>query len=326
VPTLKLTKAIAVAAAVGALVSLSLAGCSSSSTTTTTSASCTTMSSGSASDAVKVSGKVGSAPKVSFTKGLSTKTSQKTTVVKGKGALVEKNDPVIFQVSLYDGATGKKATATDYTGSGTYLVAGPSANLSALSKGLECSHVGDRIVIAGSAKDSTNGKGISSYKIGAKDSVVFVADILKAFPSRATGTKESPVSGQPTVKLAKNGAPTITIPKGVKAPSKLESTTLIKGKGATIKEGDTLMMEYTGALYSNGTVFDSSWKNGQPFVGSLTKGQLISGWITGLSGKTVGSQVLMVIPPADGYGSTAQSTIPANSTLVFVVDILGKVA
>ncbi|AMM20791.1 hypothetical protein AX769_12380 [Frondihabitans sp. PAMC 28766] len=319
---MKLTKALAVAAAVGALVSLSLAGCSSSSNSAE---GCTSMSSGSASNSIKATGAVGKAPKVTFDKGLSTKTSEKTTLVKGKGKLITKGEPVIFQVSLYDGKTGKKATATDYTGSGTYLVAGPSANLSALSKGLTCSHVGDRIAVAGSAKDSTNGKGISSYKIGATDSVVFVADILKAFPGRATGTTEKPVAGQPTVKLGKNGAPTITVPKGAKAPTKLESTTLIKGTGAKVKAGDTLMMEYTGALYSNGKVFDSSWTRGQPFVGSLTQGQLINGWVDGLAGKTAGSQVLLVVPPAEGYGATAQTGIPANSSLVFVVDILGKV-
>jgi peptidylprolyl isomerase len=133
------------------------------------------------------------------------------------------------------------------------------------------------------------------------------------------------VAGQPTVKLAKNGAPTITVPKTA-APTKLESTTLIKGKGATIKSGDELMMQYTGALWSNGKVFDSSWTAGQPLVGAMTTGQLINGWVTGLVGKTIGSQVLLVIPPADGYGNKAQgTTIPANSTLVFVVDVLGKV-
>lgn len=324
-PTMKITKAIAVAAAVSALLSLSLAGCSSSSSTS--SEGCTSsIKSGSASDSIKATGAVGKkAPKVTFDKGLSTKTTQKTTLVEGKGKVITKGEPVIFQVSLFDGKTGKKATATDYTGSGTYLVAGPSENLTALSQSLVCAHVGDRIAIAGSAKDSTNGQGIADYKIGAKDSVVFVADILKAFPGRATGTKEKPVAGQPTVKVAKNGTPTITIPKGVAAPTKLESTTLIKGSGAKVAKGDTLMMQYTGALYKDGTVFDSSWKRGQPFVSQLAEGQIISGWVDGLAGKTVGSQVLLVVPPAEGYGAKANSGIPANSTLVFVVDILGRV-
>jgi peptidylprolyl isomerase len=323
VPHSTFTRTLAVAATIGALLSLTLAGCTAK---TDTSASCSGgIASGSVSDGIKATGKVGSAPKVSFDKGLSTDTTQKSTLVQGKGKLIEKGDPVIFQVSLYDGKTGAKATATDYTGSGTYLVAGPNANLNALSKGLLCSHVGDRIAIAGSAKDATGGKGIATYKVGATDSVVFVADILKAFPGRAEGEKQKPVAGQPTVALSSTGAPTITIPK-TKAPTTLQSTTLIKGSGAKVAVGDTLMMQYTGALYSDGKVFDSSWKNGQPLVGSLTSGQLIDGWVKGLAGKTIGSQVLLVVPPASGYGSKANAAIPANSTLVFVVDILGKVS
>ncbi|WP_345377180.1 FKBP-type peptidyl-prolyl cis-trans isomerase [Frondihabitans cladoniiphilus] len=320
---MKFTKALAAAAAVGVVVSLALAGCSSSSTTSSESCSGGTAS-GSVSDSIKATGDFGKAPTVKFDKGLSTKTTQKSTLIQGKGALVEKGDPVIFQVSLYDGKTGAKATATDYTSSGTYLVAGPATSLGALSEGLTCSHVGDRIAIAGSAKDSTDGQGISTYKIGATDSVVFVADILKAFPSRATGTAEKPVAGQSTVKLAKDGAPTITVPT-TPAPTTLQSTTLIKGKGAAIKAGDSLMMQYTGVTYADGKVFDSSWTKGQPFVGSLTKGQLIDGWVDGLAGKTVGSQVLLTIPPAEGYGDQAQTGIPAGSTLVFVIDVLGKV-
>lgn len=321
---MKITKTIAIAATVGALVSLGLAGCAPASDTSPSRA-CTGTTSGSASDSIQATGKVGSAPKVTFEKKLSTKTTQKSTLVKGDGAVVKKGQPVVFQVSMFNGATGKKATATDYTAGGAFLVAGKGDSLNALSEGLVCSHVGDRIAIAGSAKDSTGGQGISQYKIGAKDSVVFVADILRAFPSRATGAKQKPVAGEPTVKRGADGAPTITVPT-TPPPAKLRSTTLIKGSGTKIASGDTIMVEYTGAVYKGGKVFDSSWAKKQPFVTTLTTGQIIPGWVDGLAGATVGSQVLLTIPPAEGYGSTAQSGIPANSTLVFVVDILGKVS
>lgn len=66
--------------------------------------------------------------------------------------------------------------------------------------------------------------------------------------------------------------------------------------------------------------FDSSWSRGGPATFSLS--QVVKGWTNGLAGQTVGSQVLLVVPPSEGYGDTAQNGIPANSTLVFVVDIL----
>lgn len=54
------------------------------------------------------------------------------------------------------------------------------------------------------------------------------------------------------------------------------------------------------------------------------QGGVIEGWLEGLKGQKVGSEVLLVVPPSLGYGDQAQGEIPANSTLVFVVDILAK--
>ena len=77
---------------------------------------------------------------------------------------------------------------------------------------------------------------------------------------------------------------------------------------------------YTGMLL-DGTVFDSSWDRGSPSTFSLQG--VIPGWTQGLAGQTVGSQVLLVIPAELGYGEQGSGgTIPPNSPLVFVVDIL----
>jgi len=326
VRTFKLTKTIALAATVGVLASLALAGCSSSST----SESCGTTS-GSVSDSVKATGTIGKKPTVTFKKGLTTKTTQRSVITKGSGAEIEKGQIANLQVTLYNGRTGSKTPleTTDYTKkAGSPFTAGKTTGqaFNALSAGLVCAHVGDRLAIVGNPEDSTLKQGITSLKVKKTDSIVFVVDVLKVGKkplTRATGTKEAPVAGEPTVTLAKNGAPTITTSSAA-APTSLVATTLIKGNGVKVASGDTITVQYTGALYSNGTVFDSSWKNGSAFTTALSKSSLIAGWVDGLAGKTVGSQVLLVIPPAEGYGATAQSTIPANSTLIFVIDILGK--
>jgi peptidylprolyl isomerase len=101
----------------------------------------------------------------------------------------------------------------------------------------------------------------------------------------------------------------------------LKIETLTKGDGATVKSGDTVLVQYTGVLWNNGKVFDSSWTNGSP--ASFSTDKVVKGFGQALTGATVGSQVLVVIPPSAGYGSTAQGSIPANSTLVFAIDILG---
>ncbi len=87
------------------------------------------------------------------------------------------------------------------------------------------------------------------------------------------------------------------------------------------------MVQYVGAIWRNGYVFDSSWKRSQPFGFTIgaSPSQVILGWDKGLVGQTVGSRVMLVIPPADGYGKTGspQAKIKGTDTLVFVVDILG---
>jgi peptidylprolyl isomerase len=82
-------------------------------------------------------------------------------------------------------------------------------------------------------------------------------------------------------------------------------------------------MHYSGFVWADGTKFDSSWDKGQPAQLEVSPGKLIAGFLSGVVGQTVGSRVLVVIPPALGYGETPTGNIPPNSTLIFVIDILG---
>ena len=136
---------------------------------------------------------------------------------------------------------------------------------------------------------------------------------------KATGEKVAGVPADlPKVTLAKDGKPSIDM-NGYKGADSLVSQDLIKGKGAVVKDTQSVMAHYTGWLL-DGTQFDSSWDRGQSSAFSLDS--VIKGWKQGLAGHTVGSQVLLVVPPSLGYGNKDQEKIPANSTLVFVVDIL----
>ena len=85
------------------------------------------------------------------------------------------------------------------------------------------------------------------------------------------------------------------------------------------------MVQYTGVNWRTKKVFDSSWSRREPFATVIGEGQVIQGWDDGLVGQTVGSRVLLVIPPADGYGKTGSSSvgIKGTDTIVFAVDILG---
>ncbi|MFB9955262.1 FKBP-type peptidyl-prolyl cis-trans isomerase [Cellulomonas denverensis] len=132
------------------------------------------------------------------------------------------------------------------------------------------------------------------------------------------GEAVAPAEGLPTVTLAEDGEPSIT-PVDGDAPTELIVQPLIKGTGPEVTSTGTVVANYSGWLW-DGTSFDSSWSRGAPTAFGLN--QVIAGWTQGLAGQTVGSQVLLIIPPDLGYGDEDQDSIPGGSTLIFVVDIL----
>lgn len=90
------------------------------------------------------------------------------------------------------------------------------------------------------------------------------------------------------------------------------------GDGAEAKATSTVSVLYTGALASDGTIFESS---GQTPV-SFPVNQVIKGWQDGVPGMKVGGVRRLVIPAADAYGAQASEKIPANSALVFDITLL----
>lgn len=131
--------------------------------------------------------------------------------------------------------------------------------------------------------------------------------------------KGVPFSEFPEVKGAVNESPTITFP-ATDGPTGLETKVLQAGDGDVVGENDTLSVNYFGQVW-NGEKFDSSFDRGAPATFNLNS--VIKGWKQGLAGKHVGDRVLLVIPADLGYGEQGQGNIPPNSTLTFVVDILG---
>jgi len=98
--------------------------------------------------------------------------------------------------------------------------------------------------------------------------------------------------------------------------------TLEEGSGdQVVKSGDTITVHYTGTL-EDGTKFDSSVDRGEPFTFTIGSGQVIQGWEQGFSGMKVGEKRRLTIPPEMGYGDRAVGGIPANSVLIFEVELI----
>jgi len=97
---------------------------------------------------------------------------------------------------------------------------------------------------------------------------------------------------------------------------------IVVGTGEEARVGEILVVNYVGAL-TNGQIFDSSIARNQPFQFVLGSGSVIQGWELGLPGIRVGGKRRIIIPPSLAYGNRAIGPIPANSTLIFEVELLG---
>lgn len=121
--------------------------------------------------------------------------------------------------------------------------------------------------------------------------------------------------------------PTINMPTNIpESVTELQMKDEVVGTGAVAVAGDTVTVNYVGAL-TNGKVFDASASHPETasgFTFNLGAGQVIKGWDQGVAGMKVGGKRLLIIPASLAYGSqeVGDSIIPANSTLVFEVELL----
>lgn len=301
------------AAALALALGLTLAACSGSAKDSpSTSPSATPAAAADAADqaavaAIKVEGKPGAEPKVTFPSSPFNVSSVIVKVVTpGTGATLEDGQQLAIKSVVVSGADGSVAAST-YTTKPDYVML--TSDLGDLDKDLLGQKVGTRFVMT-----------VPPQSADSPTTYVRVGEVTAAvtLPTRASGTAVTPVAGLPTVTLDKDGKPTLTPATGAK-PTALVAQPLITGTGAPVKADDTLTVNYELALW-DGTKVQSTWDDGKTAQFPLSS--VIAGWKEGLVGKPVGSQVLLVVPPAKGYGAKASSTIPANSTLVYVVDIL----
>lgn len=141
----------------------------------------------------------------------------------------------------------------------------------------------------------------------------------------ASSTPTTPTSSTPTtattpLPAALSTKPKVVIPKGP-PPKKLVIKDIIKGTGPAATAASTVTVQYVGVLDSNGTQFDASWNDGSGQPTSFPLTGVIQGWQQGIPGMRVGGRRELIIPPSLAYGAKARPKIPANSALVFVIDL-----
>ena len=312
--------------AIAAIAALALTGCSGTPSDGDDS-SCAATASGANSKKIDVSGSFGSAPTVKFPTPLSAKKTERAVIIKGTGKVAEKGTVASVNYTVFDATTGKKVDATAYDKKGaTDFPIDSGQLLAGIVKTVQCAPAGSRVASVIPPEDAFQDAGAPQFGIGATDSIVFVIDVVsvtvpkKALP-KADGKDQPAQPGFPTVAVAKDGTPTVTIPDAA-PPTELKTAVLKQGAGAVVPEEGSVVVHYVGVNWNTKKIFDESWSKGAPATFDVS--QVIPGFSKAVIGQKVGSQVIAVVPPAEGYGDKgAGSDIGGTDTLVFVIDILG---
>ena len=279
-------------------------------------------------DSVTIEGDHGKAPKVTFDGRLDPDDGETQVLIEGDGETVEDGDTVSAHYWIGNGFTEKEAEST-------YEAEPQSIELSKdiikpLRDAMVGQQVGARVAVLSSADDAFGeGVGNPQLGIGNKDAVLFVVDILdrsETIPplDGPQGEEKEPAGWAPSL-IEEDGVITgLDFSTAHEPTGELIATTLIKGDGAVVKKGQTITVDYLGQVYNAEAPFDESYTK-EPAEFPIGVGSVVKGWDERLVGRTVGSRVILEIPPAKGYGKAGneQAGIKGTDTLFFVIDILG---
>lgn len=299
-------------------------------------------------DAVEISGEVGSSPEVTWQSQMRAGEAETEVVTVGDGAAVAKDDTVFVNYWVGNGFTEETVLDTygddEASGAVPITVGGEvtppqteNPTEAQIARYLLDSFVSGEIE-AGDTEGTRKAVTVNSSEvvgfggggldIGNEDALLVVIDIDSVPLSGPEGTQVKRPPFVPGIVLKKKQPGSLDFSRTPAPTGKLQVGTLVQGAGAKVAKGDTIVVDYLGQVYDGEEPFDESYSRGTPLVTEIgTPGGVIDGWDQGLVGVTVGSRVVLVIPPALGYGEEGNpgAGITGTDTLYFVVDVLGAV-
>jgi peptidylprolyl isomerase len=273
---------------------------------------------------IEVSGAFGEAPQIKIDAPLELSESSSWIEEEGDGDAVGEDATAILELTVANGRSGKTAISTVDQGRPLEVTLGdqvfPSLNSALVGKPAD-----SRIVVASVADDAYGDSGSPQSGIKGGDPVVMVADILSTDPTSAldgpSGATLTAPAKAPRLK-EKAGMPVRLVFSKARKPKKLTVIALRKGTGPAIESPDRITADYLGQVWGARRPFGSTFTR-EPAEFSIGLGGVVPAWDKALDGQREGARVMIISPPDLGYGSSARPDIPANSTLVFVIDVLG---
>jgi FKBP-type peptidyl-prolyl cis-trans isomerase len=315
-------------AALVLVTAVAVAGCGSSTSSTPTSSGSSPTSSSSTGgpglESVKISGPVGSSPTVKFDGALTNTATTSKTVVTGKGPKVQQGDSLIVHTVIADGST-QKTVANSYTDHQPQVVTLAKSVSSLFLDALVGQKVGSRVVVYTPASAVFGASGNPQLGINSTDNVLIVFDLVGQPVNKPDGAKHASPAWAPKIVTTKGLVTGLDFKQAPKPDGQLRSATLRTGSGPKVKAGQTVFARYLGEVYKGAKPFDQNFDAQTPTPFQIGVGAVVAGWDKTLVGQHVGAQVVLAIPPKDGYGSKGQPSagIKGTDTLYFVVDIVG---
>lgn len=274
-----------------------------------------------------VEGEVGNSMDVTLDEKITTDSARTEVLTTGEGNPVKPNESALLHLYIGNGTSGDQAINTYEQGPPVQVSMSEDQLFKPVLDALVGKPGGSRVAVAAPAKEVWGAQGAPQLNLKAADTAVFVADVVSVQPAEVIdgpqGAEVDPEKDAPRV-LEKNGKVTgfdwSSAPD--KAPKELTVIPLVEGDGPVAKPESMVTFDYFGAVYGKKEPFDESYSR-EPVPFGVGVNGLIPAWDKSIPGLERGSRVLIIAPPEEGYGSQARPGIPADSTLVFVVDVLG---
>ena len=274
-------------------------------------------------DAVSISGDFGSNPDVTWKAQMSTDEMDIKTLIEGDGPEVTADDAVLVNFWIGNGFTEEQAFSSYDDNAPESIDLSNKDILPVFSDSLVGETVGSRVAVTVNAEDVFGAAGNPSLGIANKDSVLFVFDVMGPYPIDAPYVEKG-VDWTPDLVLDADGLPEAMRFMGRPKPTgELQVATLVEGDGPVIKKDDSILANYLGQAYARPKPFDTNF--GSPATKFSLAGGVIEGWTKALTGLTVGSRVMLAIPPELGYGPEGNegAKIKGTDTIYFLIDVLG---
>jgi peptidylprolyl isomerase len=281
--------------------------------------------------AITAGAKFGEKPTVAKGTGEPSKNLAVKTLIAGSGRPVAENEFIQANYLGQIWSTGKVFDNSYDRGRPLLLQLAQGTIIDGWRYALTGKKTGSRVEIAVPPTYGYGKSGQPQAGIKGTDTLVFVIDLIESFNSKSSAEGEPVAQSDAALpKVATNTdgkVPKVTVPKA-DPPKKLVSAYVLEGDGAEVKADQTVLCQFQGLVWDSGKTFQQTYGSGRLSQFSIEQmEQAVKGLAQGLTGKKVGSRVLIVVPPELGYGDNPPSggIIKKGSTLVFTVDILAAI-